>query len=118
MKQKTVSMFQSVYYVITGAWPVVHIESFLMVTGPKTDIWLVKMVGLLTLSIAIALFYSVRENQKIAFVLGTVSAVSYTIIDVYYSLNDVISNIYLADAAVEIIIISLLLLSRKSEGKE
>src|SRR4051794_14622821 len=39
----TVSLFrvllwvQGVYYFVTGVWPLVSIETFLMVTGPKTD---------------------------------------------------------------------------------
>ena len=38
---------QGIFYLLTGIWPVLHIESFMAVTGPKTDIWLVKTVGLL-----------------------------------------------------------------------
>ena len=38
---------QGLYYLITGIWPLVHMESFLAVTGPKTDLWLVQTVGAL-----------------------------------------------------------------------
>jgi hypothetical protein len=39
--------FQAAYYLATGLWPLVHLPSFEAVTGPKTDDWLVHMVGLL-----------------------------------------------------------------------
>ena len=30
---------QSAYFAATGVWPIVHMPSFLRVTGPKTDLW-------------------------------------------------------------------------------
>jgi len=30
-------LIQGVYYLLTGLWPLVSIETFQMVTGPKTD---------------------------------------------------------------------------------
>ena len=39
--------FQGGYYLIMGAWPLVSLETFEMVTGPKTDHWLVQTVGAL-----------------------------------------------------------------------
>ena len=38
---------QAGYFVVTGVWPIVHMRSFLAVTGPKTDLWLVKTIGVL-----------------------------------------------------------------------
>ena len=34
-------------YLATGLWPLFNIESFQQVTGPKTDLWLVRTVGVL-----------------------------------------------------------------------
>ena len=65
-------MAQGVYYVVSGAWPLVHIDSFQKVTGRKTDLWLVHTVGLQVL------------------------------IELVYVLKRVISPIYLADAVVEL----------------
>ncbi|HSV16298.1 MAG TPA: hypothetical protein VLI90_18690, partial [Tepidisphaeraceae bacterium] len=42
-----IAIIQAVYFAVTGVWPIVHIKSFIAVTGPKTDIWLVRTVGLL-----------------------------------------------------------------------
>jgi hypothetical protein len=36
-----------VFYLVSGLWPLVHLQSFLTVTGPKTDLWLVKTLGVL-----------------------------------------------------------------------
>ena len=38
---------EGVYFFLTGLWPVVHLPSFIAVTGPKRDLWLVRTVGLL-----------------------------------------------------------------------
>jgi hypothetical protein len=54
---------QGLYFLITGVWPIVHIDSFLAVTGPKTDHlntelgdhWLVITVGALIAAIAASL---------------------------------------------------------------
>ncbi|MCC9168544.1 hypothetical protein [Pontibacter harenae] len=46
---------QGFYWVITGVWPLVHMPSFLMVTGPKTDLWLVVTVSLLLVLIGLVL---------------------------------------------------------------
>src|ERR1051325_9114038 len=68
----SVAVAQGVYYVVSGAWPLVYIDSFQKVTGRNTDLWLVHTVGLLVL------------------------------IELVYVLKRVISPIYLADAVVEL----------------
>lgn len=118
MKQSHVSRIQSIYYFLTGAWPLIDIHTFMMVTGPKTDIWLVKMVGILTVAISISIFYSIKRDAGTAKVLGISAALSYTAIDVYYAMNDVISDIYLADAVLELLIIILLFLSKQKNERE
>jgi energy-converting hydrogenase Eha subunit E len=89
---------QAAYYFITGIWPLVHIASFEKITGPKTDKWLVKMVGLQAASIGIVLLAAnSRHDLKI---LGALSAASFVVIDLYYVITGRISKIYLADAAI------------------
>ena len=101
---------QSVYYVLTGLWPIVHLGSFEAITGPKVDDWLVKMVGLLAATIGSALgvaVYHRRWNVEVR-TLAILSAISFAAIDLRYALTGRISPIYLADAAVEIAIAALL----------
>ena len=100
---------QGAYYLATGVWPLVHLESFEAVTGPKTEDWLVKTVGVLVASIAIALLVAAyrRHNSPEIAVLALASAGSLTAIDVIYVSQRVIGPIYLADAVAEVILIGL-----------
>ena len=90
----------STYYLVTGIWPIIDIKSFMAVTGPKTDIWLVKMVGLLTISISIQMFAELK-NRSSSLRLPITAALSYLIIDSYYALNGTISKVYLADGLLQ-----------------
>jgi hypothetical protein len=96
---------QATYILITAVWPLVHIESFMEVTGYKTDVWLVKTVGALLIPIAACLYtYLLIDTRRLpAIVLGSLTAVAFMTIDFYYALTDVISDIYLADGAVELV---------------
>ncbi|HJT72591.1 MAG TPA: hypothetical protein VJ720_01210 [Chitinophaga sp.] len=105
--RKVICTTQGLYYLATGVWPVVHINSFILVTGPKTDIWLVKMVALLTISVGITILVMSRARTQFM-VLNYTTAMSFLIIDTYYSLTGRISPIYLADAALEVLLIILL----------
>jgi hypothetical protein len=75
------------------------------VTGYKTDIWLVKTVGALLIPIAACLYAHlfIKTDHTPALLLGGLTAVAFICIDLYYALTDVISDIYLADALVELL---------------
>lgn len=91
------SAIQGVYYILTGVWPIIHYRSFEKVTGPKTDIWLVKTVGALAASIGIALFVLPFT------LLAVCSALSFLCVDIIYVSKKVISRIYLLDAVIQVI---------------
>lgn len=55
---------QAVYYFVTGAWVLVHLQSFMAVTGPKTDLWLVKIVGLLILPYSLLCLYLAIQKRR------------------------------------------------------
>jgi ABC-type branched-subunit amino acid transport system permease subunit len=100
--------FQAAYYVATGVWPLVHLSSFEAVTGPKTDDWLVHMVGLLAAVIGAALGLAVardRQGTPEVAVLAAGAALAFAAIDFWYVLNGTISPIYLADALVELVLL-------------
>lgn len=112
---RLVLRFQAVFYWITGLWPLVSLASFERVTGPKTDDWLVHMVGLLAASIGVALWIgsrhvTVRPDRAIIW-LGALSAASFAAIDLRYALAGQISRVYLVDAAIEILFVLLLALT-------
>jgi hypothetical protein len=100
---KTAFLVQGLYYLITGLWPIVHIRSFMAVSGPKTDEWLVKTVGALVAVIGFVLLSEARRRSSEVelFMLGIGSAVSLGLIDVVYVSKGTISPVYLADAALE-----------------
>ena len=95
-------------YLVTGAWPLFHMSSFEQVAGPKTDDWLVRMVGLLAVTIGLTLLFALRGRTitREVILLATFSAASFTAIDLTYAIPGRISRIYLADAAIELIYIA------------
>ena len=102
-----VALVQGMYFFITGVWPIISMSTFLKITGPKTDLWLVKTVGLILAVIGIVLivaWVNAEINASIA-ILAIGSALSLALVDVTYVAKRVISPIYLADAIAELILI-------------
>lgn len=100
---------QGLYFVVTGVWPLVHMASFEAVTGPKTDDWLVRAVGVLVLVVGLALLASaarLRVPAEVA-LLAVGSALGLATIDVVYATTDVISDLYLLDALAEVALVLL-----------
>jgi hypothetical protein len=100
-------VIQGLYYFLTGLWPIVHIESFIWVTGPKEDIWLVKSFGLLISIIGVVFLVSsrsIRINRPVV-TLAILSALGFIAIDTYYVFTNTISPVYLADAAAQFILL-------------
>ena len=101
---RAMSFIQGLYYAATGVWPLVSMDTFLAVTGPKTDLWLVRTVSLLITSIGAALLVSAKTNQATAPIglLAVSSAAFLAWVDANYSLRGVIWPVYLLDAFVEV----------------
>jgi hypothetical protein len=116
MSLKHALRLQGLYYLVTGLWPLIHLASFEAITGPKTDDWLVKMVGLLAAVIGAALLMAARPPSRGApeiLVLAVGSAAAFAAVDVWYVAQGVIARVYLADAAVEIGLIAMLFSGRR-----
>ncbi len=98
-------LIQGLYWLLTGLWGLIDIHSFMMVTGPKTDIWLVKTVSVLIIVISLSLLSGVKskEQTKPVILLAISSCIGLAGIDLYYSLSNVISKVYLLDAVAEIL---------------
>lgn len=95
--------WQGLYYLVGGAWPLVHYPSFERATGRKRDRWLVETVaGLL---VAIGGAQLARPSRW----LGLASACTLAAIDVRYAARGTIARVYYADAAVELAIALALL---------
>ncbi|HXR84668.1 MAG TPA: hypothetical protein VN722_10185 [Hanamia sp.] len=99
---------QSIYYFLTAAWGLFDIQSFMQLTGPKTDVWLVKTVSLLLLAISfsfIANLFTKTHPLPVA-ILAIACCLFLAAIDFYYSTKKIISFIYAIDGIIEIILLS------------
>jgi hypothetical protein len=110
---------QAVYYFGTGAWPLVNLATFERVTGPKTDNWLVIQVGWLAVAIGLALWVGARAFRPAGAVviLAVASAAAFAAVDLHYALNGRIARIYLADAAIELLLIGALIAAWSADRK-
>ncbi len=104
---RSVLIFQGVYYSITGIWPLVSIETFETVTGPKTDDWLVQTVGVLAAVIGATLLVGVTRHQptRETLTLSVLSIFGFASVDVVFVLRGTIGPIYLADAALQAVLL-------------
>lgn len=107
-----IGLVQGIYFLVFGIWPIIHMNSFLRITGPKIDLWLVKTVGMLLVVIGAVLvfaYYQAEINSAIVF-LAIGSALSLAVVELIYVAKRVIFPIYLADAVVELALITWWLL--------
>jgi hypothetical protein len=104
---------QGLYFLATGLWPLLSIDTFQLVTGKKTDHlvtgreadhWLVNTVGVLIIAIGSTLLFAAWRGRFSAevVILGTAGAVGLIGIDVVYVARGTISAVYLVDAVLEI----------------
>lgn len=102
-----ISIGQGFYYFVTGIWPLLSIDTFMQVTGPKTDIWLVKTVGILVTVIGAALINAGLwiDFSPEVLIIAIGSALGLMLIDVVYVSKKIISKIYLLDAAAELLLV-------------
>src|SRR5215217_5565456 len=103
-----VSMVQGAYFVVAGVWPVLSIRTFEAVTGPKTDDWLVKTVGVLVAVIGLVLILAGLRGQFASevVILAVGTALALAGIDVWYVARRVISRVYLLDAVLELVLVA------------
>jgi hypothetical protein len=94
---------QGAYYVATGLWSLVSIRTFQWVTGPKTDTWLVKTVGVLVMAIGAALVHAGLTHRRDAgtAILSAGTAAGLTGVEAVYVARRRISPVYLADAVLQ-----------------
>ncbi len=113
---------QAAFYVATGVWPLVSIDTFQRVTGPKADLWLVKTAGVLITAVGAVLGLAGRRRRvtpEIA-LLAVGCAAGLTAIDVVYVTKRRISPVYLLDALAELGLIALWAVawrSKKDDGR-
>ena len=89
LSQRDVAFSQGVYFLATGIWPLLHLESFESMTGPKADKWLVRTVGMLVgVTGAVLLRAAVRDRvTPEVSALGVASAASLGAVDTLYAIR-------------------------------
>jgi hypothetical protein len=101
------------YYVVGGVWPVVHLRSFMAVTGPKREGWLVQTFGLFLAAFGAGLLPGRRTERTAQERMAALGAASLAAADVYFVARRRISPVYLADAVVELALIGWLMAWRR-----
>ncbi len=116
MKGQHILIFQGLYYFITALWPLLHIDSFEVVTGKKRNHWLVYTVASLLLVSSLVYLYSGFKNASTpveTIILSVGNALALTCIDLVFVFKHKIRKIYLLDASLELLIIILLITIEK-----
>lgn len=100
------AVLHGVFYFLTGVWPLLSIDSFQRVTGPKRDLWLVQTVGVVIAVIGVTLTVAGFRNAPSVevVVLAVGAALALAAVDVIFVSLRQISPIYLADAAAEVLL--------------
>lgn len=108
-------VLQGVYYLITGVWSLVGIKSFQVITGPKTDVWLVKTVGVIVTVIGGVLLSAGlrRQTSPEITALSLGSAASLGGVSLWYPLRGRISKVYWLDTVAEVMLVSMWWLLRR-----
>lgn len=97
---------QGLFYAATGVWGLVDLASFQAVTGPKTDLWLVRAVAVLVLVVGGVLLVA-AARLRVGFelvLLAAGCALGLAAIDVVYVSAGTIRPVYLLDAAAEVVL--------------
>lgn len=95
---------QGAYYILTGLWALVDIDTFMQVTGPKTDTWLVKALAFLFCAIGLVLVLAWSEKALLLpSMLALCTAVFMASIDFYFYMKGTIPGVYALDGILQIL---------------
>jgi hypothetical protein len=94
------ALLQGAYWFLAGLWPLVHLRSFVAVTGPKADDWLVRTIGALIMWVGAVLMAGSRRRERSPEIaaLGLGAGAALVAADVIYVARGRISKVYLLDA--------------------
>lgn len=111
-----VSLAQGAYYLLAGLWPLVALDLFLSVTGPKEELWLVRTVaGLLVVTGLVLLLAGLRRRVTVDIrLLGMGFAAVLALIELVYVWNGTIRPVFLLDAALELLLLLAWAIARRT----
>jgi hypothetical protein len=102
LSQRDVAFSQGAYFLATGLWPLLHMDSFEAMTCSRMDKWLVRTIGVMVGVTGGVLLRAAARNRVTPEVsaLGVAASASLGSIDTFYAIRGYASRIYLADSAV------------------
>lgn len=102
-QMRALVVIQGSYYMVSALWPLIHIESYMWLVGPITDVWLAKTVATMVIAISITMFFHLILNtdSRPLILLGIATSLAFAYTDTYYTVNGTLSSIYFLDAAAE-----------------
>ncbi len=105
-------LFQGMYYMITGLWPLLHVGSFEAVTGQKMDKFTLRSTGLMIVIVGAILALASREKRPDPgfTALGVGSAVGLATLEVVNAQR--IRQVYLLEALGEFGLAGMLIVTR------
>lgn len=100
---RVAARLQGAYYLVTGAWPLVHMRSFVALTGPKRDLWLVRSTGSMIAALGAGLLAESRGGRVAPSwaLAGAIGCAGLAAVDLSPGPPRRISRMYLADAVIE-----------------
>jgi hypothetical protein len=99
-----IALAQGFYYLASGLWPILHLASFMAITGPKTDHWLVQSFGLLVAATGVVFLWRGVHGgvDQATRQFGIATSLALAAIDFWFVCSGAISAIYLADGVAEV----------------
>jgi hypothetical protein len=111
-----VILIQGVYYLITAVWPLLHLQSFTAVVGPKPDLFQFYTTTLLILVISVTLLLSVGKEKSLSTIfLALASPIAFIVIEIVWIHS--LRQIFLLDIALEVVILAALTASTENLKK-
>src|SRR5215208_1764710 len=100
---------EGIYILLTALWGLIDIKSFMQVTGPKTDIWLVKTVSVLLLPLVACIFFALffKMDPLAVILILIIASAGLAFIDFYYTSIHTIKWVYALDGIAQLIFILL-----------
>jgi hypothetical protein len=92
---------QALYYPATGLWPILHLRSFMAVTGRKKEPWLVQTFGALLGAVGMSML-AARDRRGSSARLGIACPLTLAAPEAVFVAKGRIRAIYLVDGVVEL----------------
>jgi hypothetical protein len=103
LSRRLVCGTQGAFFLATGLWPLLHLESFELVTGPKREDWLVKGMGTVLTVVGAALLGGAvrrRVTPELCLLANGVG-LGLGALDIFYTARGTIRRVYRLDAVIE-----------------